>query len=174
LARDGRDLDLLRRPNLGDAGDNSYRRRLLEEHRAYERREGLFLDFPRRIDWFRAALNRDEVLDILFIDWDWWLDLSGGSRRPRDAARRIRDGDAAGVTSDEHEPFRGGTTNEPAAAGAHRRDHTGSLTTRPPRGSRALDRLRPLPRLPAAGARDPPWRLRRDREVVSVLIPSVS
>ena len=99
LARDGRDESLLRRPDTSLAADNEYRRRLLDEHRAYERREGLFLGFPRDLDWFRAALDRDEVLDILYIDWDWWLRISGGSRRPRDAARRIRAGEVAGVTA---------------------------------------------------------------------------
>jgi hypothetical protein len=100
LARDGLKLD---------AADDAYRRRLLDEHRAYERREGLFLGFPRQVDWFRTALTRNEVLDISFIDWSWWLELSGGTRRPREAARRIRAGELTGmtadVTADEHEPY---------------------------------------------------------------------
>jgi hypothetical protein len=99
LARDRRDEALLRRPDLTDADANRYRRQLLAEQRAYERREGLFLGFPAGIEWFRAALERDEVLDVLYINWDWWLRLSGGSRRPRDAARRIRAGEIAGVTA---------------------------------------------------------------------------
>lgn len=105
LVRDGRDID--------DA-DDAYRRALLEEHRAYERRDGLFGGFPREVDWFRAALARDEVLDILFIDWSWWLALSGGTRRPREAARRIRAGELTGmtaeVTAEEHEPFLASTS----------------------------------------------------------------
>jgi len=100
LARDGVELE---------SADSAYRRQLLDEHRAYERREGLFLGFPREVDWFRAALTRDEVLDILFIDWSWWLDLSGRTRRPREAARRIRAGEltgmTGGVTAEEHEPY---------------------------------------------------------------------
>jgi hypothetical protein len=101
LARDARAVDVLRRPDLGDAAENGYRRRLLDEHRAYERREGLFQGFPSRVDWFRASLTADEVLDILYIDWDWWLELSRGSRRPRDAARLIRAGEISGVSVDE-------------------------------------------------------------------------
>jgi hypothetical protein len=101
LARDGRSVDLLRRPDWDDADANGYRRALLEEHRAYERREGLFGGFPERVDWFRALLGPDEALDILYIDWDWWLRLTGGSRRPRDAARRIRAGAVPGVTAGE-------------------------------------------------------------------------
>jgi hypothetical protein len=105
LERDGRDHAVLRRPDVSDPSANDYRRRLLDEHRAYGRREGLFLGFPRQVDWYRAELSRDEVLDIRFIDWDWWLELSKGTRRPRDAARRIRAGEVPGVTAAEHEPF---------------------------------------------------------------------
>ena len=105
LARDRRAEDVLRRPDLGDVEANAYRRRLLEEHRAYERRDGLFGGFPQQVEWFRAALERDEVLDILYIDWDWWLELSGGTRRPRDAARRIVEAEGADATAAEHEPL---------------------------------------------------------------------
>jgi hypothetical protein len=105
LARDGRTEDVVRRRDPDDREASDYRRRLLDEHRGYERREGLFLGFPRQVDWFRAALVPDEVLDILYIDWDWWLQLSGGTRRPRDAARRIRGGEIEGQTAEEDEPI---------------------------------------------------------------------
>jgi hypothetical protein len=117
LARDGRDPAVLRSPDVADAEANAYRRQLLEEHRAYERREGLFGGLPRQIDWFRAALSRDEVLDILFINWSWWLELSGGTRRPREAARKIRAGEVsgivAGVTAAEHEPYAAQIATQP-------------------------------------------------------------
>jgi hypothetical protein len=113
LARDGRELRVLRSPDPGDADTNAYRRQLLDEYRAYERREGLFLGFPQAVDWYRASLRRDEVLDILFINWDWWLELSGGSRRPRTAARRIRAGEVAGVTAEEHEPLARACATQP-------------------------------------------------------------
>jgi hypothetical protein len=116
LHREGRDEDVLRRPDLGNAGENGYRRRLLDEHRAYGRREGLFLGFPLGVAWSRAALSREEVLDILFIDWHWWLVVSGGSRRPRDAARRIRAGEVAGVTAEEHEPAAAALRTRPRPA----------------------------------------------------------
>jgi hypothetical protein len=65
----------------------------------------LFLGFPRRVEWFRAQAASEEVLDILYINWDWWLTLSGGSRRPRDAAKRIRRGEVEGQTAEEDEPL---------------------------------------------------------------------
>jgi hypothetical protein len=105
LARDGRDEGVLRQPDLADPHANRYRSGLLEEYRAYERRDGLFGGFPRQVDWFRAVLTRDEVLDVLFINWHWWLKISDDTRRPREAARRIRAGLVPGCTVEEHEPL---------------------------------------------------------------------
>jgi hypothetical protein len=83
-----------------------------ERKRTWRERIGLFHGFPRDVDWERVALTADEVLGILYIDWDWWLRLSGGTRRPLDAARRIRAGHVPGVTADEHEPIaRGAATH---------------------------------------------------------------
>ncbi|HEY4347623.1 MAG TPA: hypothetical protein VGM80_08530 [Gaiellaceae bacterium] len=103
LAGAGHDPAVLRNPDLTNVRDNAFRRALLDEHRAYGRREGLFDGFPPDVEWFRAELSQDEVLDILFIDWDWWLAISGGTRKPRDAARLIRAGQIAGVDAAGHE-----------------------------------------------------------------------
>jgi len=64
-------------------GDNP--RAVLAAYRSWPD-QGLFYGFPRNVTWSRARLTREEVLDILYINWDWWLRLTGGSRRPRDAA----------------------------------------------------------------------------------------
>jgi hypothetical protein len=102
LDRDGRDVGVLTRPDLTDAAANRYRSGLLDEYRGFERRIGLFGGFPVHVDWHRAALSPQEVLDILYIDWDWWLEISDGTRRPRDAAEKIKRGDVPGSTVEEH------------------------------------------------------------------------
>jgi hypothetical protein len=104
LERHGRDEGVLTRPDLADAGENAFRSRMLEEHRAWERRDGVFGGFPRDVEWSRAELEPEEVLDVLFIHWDWWLTISGGTRRPRVAARLIREGAIAGVTARSTSP----------------------------------------------------------------------
>jgi len=101
----GEDESILRRPNIEDARENAVRERLLERHRGWLSRIGLFDDFPARVDWWRAALCRDEVLATLYINWDWWLVVSGGTRRPLDAAARIRACEIPGTTAEEHEPI---------------------------------------------------------------------
>ena len=96
LGSDGQSLDIVARPDLGDPWQNAYRRRLLGEMRGFGRGDGMFVGFPSRVDWHRAALLRDEILEVRYIDDrgcdDYWVTLSGGSRRPLDAAARIRAG----------------------------------------------------------------------------------
>jgi hypothetical protein len=60
-------------------------RAVLSAYRAWPD-QGLFYGFPADVSWFRAQLKKDEILDILYINWDWWLRLTNGTRRPRDAA----------------------------------------------------------------------------------------
>jgi hypothetical protein len=105
LREDGVNASVLSRPNIADAGESRYRETLLDRHRGWLRRDGLFDGLPERIDWWRAALAAEEVLAIRYINWDWWLRLSGGTRQPLDAAERIRHNSIAGVTAESHEPI---------------------------------------------------------------------
>jgi hypothetical protein len=88
-----------------------FREEVLAGRRGW-RMGGLFDGFPDDIEWFRAALTRDEVLAIRYIDWDWWLRISDGTRLPTVAAEHIR---AAGE-AEENEPIaarlRDGTAHE--------------------------------------------------------------
>lgn len=92
LARARARDDVVRTPDLGDGSENALRRRLLTETRAYETRDGVFGGFPDDVHWQRVVLVRQELVAVRYIDWDYWLELSGGSRSPADAARRIREG----------------------------------------------------------------------------------
>jgi hypothetical protein len=105
LRGQGLDDSALAAPNLEDAEENAQRARILEEHRAWLSREGLFNGFARNVQWSLVGLTPDEVLSILYIDWDWWRTLSGGTRLPLDAAARIRAGEFPGQTADEDEPI---------------------------------------------------------------------
>jgi hypothetical protein len=104
LERDGVAPEVVSRPRTGDERQNAYRRELLGEVRGWGRNEQMFGSFPEDVAWFRVALTPDEVASILYIDWDWWLTVTDGSRRPADAAARIRGGAPEG-TVEEHEPI---------------------------------------------------------------------
>jgi hypothetical protein len=101
LRRRGADAGLVSSPGLDDARQNALRRELLEETRAYRRRDGLFGGFPHGVRWDRVALTPDELMAVRYINYSYWVELSAGSRRPEDAAERIRAGiDVFGVPSD--------------------------------------------------------------------------
>jgi hypothetical protein len=92
LRAHGADARLVTSAVLTDVDANALRLRILDETRGYGRREGLFADFPHDLRWDRVALTREELAAVRYIDYDYWVELSGGSRLPRDAAERIRAG----------------------------------------------------------------------------------
>lgn len=63
-----------------------------ERRRQWRERAGLFGGFPDDVAWERVALARDEVLAILYINWDWWLTVSNGTRLATVAAE-VQGGD---------------------------------------------------------------------------------
>ena len=93
---------IIERPNLDDAQENACRRSILGAYRGYGQNtdyfEGLppdveymdyFEGFPLDVHWERAMLSKQELEQVKYIEYDYWVELSGGSRLPRDAARTI-------------------------------------------------------------------------------------
>ena len=100
LREDGAEEAVLVRPDLEDAEANAYRARVLDRHRGWLQRIGLFQGLPRDLDWKLVALTPPEVLAIRYIDWDWWLEISAGTRDASVAADRIRRGLVPGADLD--------------------------------------------------------------------------
>ncbi|MFF1909627.1 hypothetical protein [Kitasatospora sp. NPDC058218] len=92
LAAAGQAERLLTHPDLSDAGANFARRALLAATRGYGENRDLFENFPTQVAWTRALLSADEAAGVRYLDYSYWVELSGGSRRPTDAAARIRAG----------------------------------------------------------------------------------
>ena len=90
LAESGAGEEVVRRPDLADEQASALRRRVFERFRG---------DYVGRwfheIDWSRAELDPDEVLAIRYIAWDYWLEITCGTRMPADgASHHRRRGDA--------------------------------------------------------------------------------
>ncbi len=103
LRRDGRSRDVISAPDLHDEEENHYRRAVLDAYRGFDARTGLFDGFPRDVRWVRALLTPAELGQVRYINYAYWNELSGGSRRPDAAAAQIAAGrEAFGVSN---EPF---------------------------------------------------------------------
>jgi len=87
LERDYRERSLVDAPDITNAAENAYRRQLLASYRAY-----IFEELPPHTVWYRALLSRSEVMRVRYIDYDYWNELSDGTRLPIVAAEAIRAG----------------------------------------------------------------------------------
>lgn len=87
LNRDGCDLGIVQQPDLTKPADNSYRRQLLASYRAY-----VFEDLPIHTEWHRALVTRTEMLQIRYIDYSYWNELSQHTRLPLAAVPSIHAG----------------------------------------------------------------------------------
>jgi hypothetical protein len=106
LQRAGWPASLIEQPNLHDEQENAQRRSILGAFRGYGQNTDYFAGlppdvqymnyfegFPLDVQWERAMLSKQEVEQVKYIKDDYWVELSKGSRLPRDAARTILAGD---------------------------------------------------------------------------------
>ena len=87
LAVDGKERSIVDAPEITNQSENTYRRHLLASYRAY-----VFAELPVHTVWYRALLHRDEVMQIRYIDYDYWNELSNNTRLLIVAAEVIRAG----------------------------------------------------------------------------------
>jgi hypothetical protein len=92
LAGMGLDRALVDQADLGDVDANLSRRRVLEVYRGprHGSDAGVFGGLPDDISWSWVALTPAELADVRYIHWAYWLEVSGGTRRPVDAIARMR------------------------------------------------------------------------------------
>jgi len=88
LAHEGLDRSMLEQPDTSDSAANAVRRRVLAAYRSYPER-AVFTGLPADTVWQWVALTRRELLSVRYIDWDYWLEVTAGARRPVDAIARI-------------------------------------------------------------------------------------
>jgi hypothetical protein len=106
LEAEGVDESLFFEPDLASERDNAARRRVLGRYRGYGTGLPNYLTgFPSEgVAWNWYGLRPAELLDCLYIRYSYWTEISAGTRSPRIAADRIRDGQTAfGVPNDNFE-----------------------------------------------------------------------
>lgn len=105
LQREGWPASIIEQPNLRDAQENGQRRSILAAYRGYGQNADYFgslpLDvqymdyfegFPLDVQWERIMLSWQELAQVEYIEYDYWIELSRGSRLPCDAAKHIQAG----------------------------------------------------------------------------------
>jgi hypothetical protein len=81
------DTHIIQEPDWHNAADNVLRRTLLGVYRGYGQNRDYFPDFPAHVRWERVGLSREELERVRYIDWEYWLDLTDGTRMAIDGAR---------------------------------------------------------------------------------------
>jgi hypothetical protein len=92
LERDGVGRNILDTPDIHDQKQNAYRAGLLGEYRGYRQKRDLFSDFPENAPWYRAALAKEELAKVRYIDYSYWNEISNDTRLPVEAAKTVRTG----------------------------------------------------------------------------------
>lgn len=92
LKRDGIEKRIIEEPQLHQKSENRTRMKILSEYRGYGKNKELFEDFPNNVIWEKIILNKDDLVRLKYIDYSYWIELSGGSRKVTDGVRNIRKG----------------------------------------------------------------------------------
>ncbi len=84
MHRDGMSPTVIEQPDLMNADENAYRLRLLGEFRGYGQNRDLFENYPSHVAWQRVALTPEELLQVKYIDYSYWNEISNGTRLPNE------------------------------------------------------------------------------------------
>ncbi|MGH9126865.1 MAG: hypothetical protein ACRDZ8_19365 [Acidimicrobiales bacterium] len=81
---------LVTSPDLNSESQNRARAAALTAARDWRANRGLFAGFPDDVTWCHGILDPHELSRVRFINYSYWVELSGGSRRPADVLATVR------------------------------------------------------------------------------------
>ena len=89
MEHDNIDKNMVLKPNLNNINENKIRKLILKKFRGYNNKE-LFKNFPKNIDWNWAILDKNDILKIKYITYDYWEELTNGTRFAKDSVKNIK------------------------------------------------------------------------------------
>jgi len=92
MRRHSADRKIIDTPNFQDEKENKLRKKLLQSFKGSDDEGSLFDDFPKNVLWKRAILIKDDLMKVKYIDYDYWNELSNGTRLVSEGATSIRKG----------------------------------------------------------------------------------
>ncbi|MFJ9597913.1 hypothetical protein ACIRS3_34855 [Streptomyces virginiae] len=87
LQRDGLPAALLTNPDLTDERANAARLGLLREYRGFDQADTSLETYigglpVRDLDWWRVRITAADVARLHYINWGYWVEVTGGTRLP--------------------------------------------------------------------------------------------
>jgi hypothetical protein len=89
IKKENIDRSIIFNPNLNNNDENRLRKLVLKKFRGYNNKE-IFKNFPKKIDWNWAILNKNDILKIKYITYDYWEELTNGTRYAKDSVKNIK------------------------------------------------------------------------------------
>ncbi len=88
-------------PDISSDEENIMRKNILSRFRGYGEDREIFDGFPKDVHWTWVYLTTSDLEKVKYINYSYWIELSGGSRSVKDAVCNIRNGvEIFGVKND--------------------------------------------------------------------------
>lgn len=78
--------------DLQNEAENTKRKKLLGTFRGYGENRELFERFPTVGEWKLCSFSEKDLVNIRYIDYSYWNELSAGTHKPLSAVETIRSG----------------------------------------------------------------------------------
>lgn len=88
----GVDRKIINNPNFKDQNENELRLKLRQSFGGSDDDGRLFDNFPKNVSWKRAMITKDDLIKVKYIDYDYWIELSNGTRLVKDGASSVNKG----------------------------------------------------------------------------------
>jgi hypothetical protein len=92
IEKHGADRKIVDNPNFRDQDENKLRKKLLQAFKGSDDDGYLFENFPKNVSWKKALFTKEDLMKVKYINYDYWNELSNGTRLVLEGASSIRKG----------------------------------------------------------------------------------
>lgn len=85
------DSNIISKGDLSNEKDNSLRLKIMKKYRGYPD-SLLFENFPKILEWKLMKLDKNDINNIYYIDYDYWNLFSNNTSSPLEAVKNIKMG----------------------------------------------------------------------------------
>jgi len=89
LDKENINKNIILNPDLNDKNENELRKLVLKIFRGYNNKK-IFKNYPENIDWNWVILDKNDILKIKYITYDYWEELTNGTRYAKDSVKNIK------------------------------------------------------------------------------------